>query len=444
MTPVEGQTLGGFVLTHRISEGAMGSVWAAEHSILHRDVAVKFLTTALRDAVSRERFALEGQTVARMSCPHVPQIFDHGTSEDGTPYLVMEAVGGATLRDWVKEHGCLTTAQLSRLVDHVCLAMTAAHELGIVHRDIKPENIVLRGGAHDFHATLVDFGISKSTVPSPSTPRLTLDGLTLGTPSYMSPEHLVSANNVDDRTDIWALGVVAYWALTGALPFRGESPGAIYAAIQQRHFTLVSELRPDLPVALDDWFARVLSRDVESRIQSAALMSGMLKVALARPEEWTQRMPVVRPRVPPPLPVDDDVHVGTPTSVRAPPSRERGLGVALAVLGGAVAALTVVGVGRTLPPMRDVDDDSMLPPVVESAARLSLASKGFEEAPSRPLTARVALTPPTPHPTPAARAKPWPKAAVGANSRNSVAPKDAGAIRPDPFDWHPRDEVGEP
>jgi serine/threonine protein kinase len=220
MTPIAGQTIGTFILRQKVAEGGMGSVWAAEHVTLHRDVAVKFLTRSpSADDDTVRRFELEARTMARISSPHVPQIFDQGVCPDGTLYIVMELVAGVDLRTWVAQRGGhLDLAQVVRLVDHICLAMSAAHELGIIHRDIKPENIILSGGDDDFHATLVDFGIAKSIGLHLNAPGLTLAGSTMGTPSYMSPEQLTNVSAVDERSDVWSLAVAAYWALTGCLP----------------------------------------------------------------------------------------------------------------------------------------------------------------------------------------------------------------------------------
>jgi serine/threonine protein kinase len=295
MKAYAGQTIGSLVLRHKIAEGGMGSIWAAEHVTLNREVAVKFLTKDPReddDAV--QRFALEARTVARISSPHVPQVFDHGVCEDGTPYIVMELVDGIDLKSWVGQHGQLSLSQAVRLVEQVCLAMSSAHQLGIVHRDIKPENLLLSGEGETFHVKLVDFGIAKSTALSLSAPSLTLAGTTMGTPSYMSPEQLMSARDVDERSDVWSLAVVVYWALTGSLPFAGETFAAMCVAINRAHFTPASELRPDLPSAVDQWFDKALSREVEGRFESADMMNRMMKVAGARPAEWTKAFAVVK------------------------------------------------------------------------------------------------------------------------------------------------------
>jgi eukaryotic-like serine/threonine-protein kinase len=273
-----GQTLGGLVLRHKIAEGGMGMVWAAEHIGLNREVAVKFLSSQIATSPEAiQRFTHEARTLARISCPNTPQVFDYGVTTDGTPYMVMELITGSDLSDWVSERGCMSPAQVGRLLEQAALALSAAHELGIVHRDIKPENIMIAGGNDDFHVKVVDFGIAKSPL-SRKLGYVTQVGATVGTPKYMSPEQL-TGSIVDPRSDMWSLAVVAYWCLTGRAPFEGDASGSIYLAIHEGHATPVSELRADLPVALDEWFHRALAYDMSKRFETVELMSRMFNVA---------------------------------------------------------------------------------------------------------------------------------------------------------------------
>jgi serine/threonine-protein kinase len=272
------------VLRARIGEGGMGQVWSAYHAPLDRIVAVKFLSPSLaRDEVAVQRFALEAQTCARMRCPNIPQVFDIGTTEAGLPYIVMELVEGTSLRSRIAHAGALTPEQTVTLMGHVGEALDAAHSLGVVHRDVKPENIVLvaepDGG---FTAKLLDFGIAKLGVRADSG-GLTRTGVTLGTPSYMSPEQLLSPTAVGPSADLWSFAVVAYTCLTGELPFAGETAGAVCLSIHNGVFAMPSALRPEIPVAVDRWFQTALNREPTRRFPSALAMAESFHAAVTTP-----------------------------------------------------------------------------------------------------------------------------------------------------------------
>jgi serine/threonine-protein kinase len=291
MTAEAGQTLGGLVLRHKIAEGGMGTVWTAEHVGLSRDVAVKFLLrTALDSPEAVQRFTHEAQTLAKISSPHTPQVFDYGIAADGTPYIVMELIAGMDLAEWMHRWGVMSVAEVARLVEQVASALAAAHNAGVIHRDIKLENIMLTGARTDFHAKVIDFGIAKSHEKKAV---ITSVGVAVGTPDYMSPEQL-AGHPVDARSDMWSVGVVAYRCLTGHLPFEGESSRAIYLAIQRGHPAPVSELRPDVPQAIDEWFERVLAYEPENRFETIELMSRMLNVAAATAAESPGDAPASR------------------------------------------------------------------------------------------------------------------------------------------------------
>jgi serine/threonine-protein kinase len=287
--------VGNFVLRHPIAEGGMGSIWAAEQIGLGREVAVKFLSGSVADRPGvLQRFNLEARTLARVNSPHSPQVFDHGVCDDGTPYIAMELIVGTELGEWVAQKGSMSVAQVTRLVEQVALALAAAHELGIVHRDIKPDNILLSGGDDDFHVKLIDFGIAKSLL-SKKGACITQVGASVGTPDYMSPEQVSGSKSIDERSDVWSLGVVAYWCLTQTLPFEGDGSTAIFLSILKGAIKPVSALRPDLPEGIDAWFGQALSRDVNGRFASAALMSRGLADATAARPSWTEAIPLVQP-----------------------------------------------------------------------------------------------------------------------------------------------------
>ena len=265
-----------------IGEGGMGQVWSAYHLTLRREVAVKFLSGPLAEnPAALRRFSVEAQTIGRLQCPYVPQVFDFGTMPDGAPFIVMELLDGVDLQSRLEKEGALSLEQTERLISQMCTVLSLAHGLGLVHRDIKPDNIVLISGEGDtFTAKLLDFGIVKALDVEAGD--VTRTGTTIGTPSYMSPEQLVGAKMIDGRADLWSLAVVAYSCLTGKLPFGGETLGAVCLAIHNGTFIDPSTHRSGLPAALDVWFRRALSRDPGERFGSATEMSAALSVAVRR------------------------------------------------------------------------------------------------------------------------------------------------------------------
>lgn len=483
MIPQAGQTIGSVVLRYKIADGGMASVWAAEHVTLGREVAVKFLTKdPAADPEAVQRFALEARTVARVVSPHIPQVFDHGVSADGTPYIVMELVAGTDLKSWVSQYGCLDLPQTVRLVEQISLALAAAHELGVVHRDVKPENIILTGSADAFHAKLIDFGIAKSTALSLSAPSLTQAGTMVGTPSYMSPEQLSSASDVDERSDVWSLGVVAYWAVTGKLPFEGETFAAVCMAITRAHFTPPTEMRAGLPQEIDGWFNKALHREPAERFQSTDLMTRMLKVAAAKPTDWTRSLPVVAPPSTLRPVVTDDALVATSRPSRSgfqDRIRRRRENVIYAASGAALGLLVLSGFAFI--PARTADassDTRTIAPVGFAVAALptpsvtQIAMVPPPPSPVEPAPAAPVVTPPpaSAHPVPptftsletnpkirvrsTAPAAATPRVTSKATPRVAAPTVAVSAVEsapsPPPMpstngaDWRPTDELGEP
>ena len=284
MTDV-GQAVGKLILRRKLAEGGMGAIWVGYDQDRDREVAVKLLTLCrMDDDESVRRFQLEASIATRIRSPHVPEVFAHGIREDGTPYLVMELVDGVDLATWLAKYGRPSLKAAGKLVHQVGLALTAAHDLGVIHRDVKPSNIIMTGAADEFHAYLIDFGIAKATNPTKSQ-MLTHPGTTVGTPSYMSPEQLVGEGRVDERADVWALAVVAYSCVTGKLPFVGETFRDLCLAIYCGQFTCASVERADLPPALDDWFAKGLCTELEGRFRTVAAATDAFQRATRSTEE---------------------------------------------------------------------------------------------------------------------------------------------------------------
>ena len=208
-------------LVEPLAKGAMGSVWIAEHVFLRTRVAVKFIAERLvsADPEAVARFHREASCAAQIKSPHVVQTFDQGLMTDGTPYIVMELLEGESLRQRLERSGPLTLRQTALVVAHVAKALHKAHKHRIVHRDIKPENIFLSlVDEGERLVKVLDFGTAKQTHVLEDK-KLTIPGVLIGTPEYMSREQVMQAEEVDYRADLWALSVAAYEALTGQVPF---------------------------------------------------------------------------------------------------------------------------------------------------------------------------------------------------------------------------------
>jgi eukaryotic-like serine/threonine-protein kinase len=265
-------------LTRRIGGGGMGSVWLAQHLGLDTRVVVKFIATQIAgNAIAAARFKREAAAAASVRSPHVVQMLDYGVTERGTPYIVMELLEGKDLSDYLKGRGRLPPGEVASIIKQVCKALGRAHDLGIIHRDIKPENIFLCDTDDDEpFVKLLDFGIAKDADDI----SVTTTGAAVGTPHYMSPEQAVGAKGLDHRTDLWSLGVLTFYLLTGRRPFQGETTGALTLAIFNGPIPRPTDVNAALPKSVDDWFLRVCSRDPDGRPPSAKILASELAAAL--------------------------------------------------------------------------------------------------------------------------------------------------------------------
>jgi len=227
--PFVGKTIAGkYKIVRLLGEGGMGCVYVGEQPMgtTVRKVAVKTLHKHLsHDPQIKARFQREVGTVAALEHPNTIQVFDFGETDDGTLYIVMELVQGRSVADWLEKDGPMAPERVERILGQVCGSLEEAHGHGIIHRDLKPDNIVLceRAGQKDW-VEVLDFGIAKrSNEQDEREQKLTQQGMVLGTPPYMSPEQF-TGNPLDLRSDIYALGVMAYEMLTGRLPFEANTP----------------------------------------------------------------------------------------------------------------------------------------------------------------------------------------------------------------------------
>ena len=267
------------VLRALLGEGGMGVVWAARHLALDTDVAVKILRPerVAERPVLLARFEREARLTAKIRHPHVVEVMDYGTAFGEVSYLVMELLDGFTLADLLARGGRLSFATTRALVEQVGAALGCAHEHGVVHRDIKPANLLVTEGSNErpLFVKVLDFGVAKMLARDEAAPPvegLTEAGVVIGSAPYMSPEQLEGSSAVDLRADLWSLAVIAYEALTGALPFQGGSLVTVGAAVLRGTYPLPSVLAPNLPRAIDAWFAKALSVDPGGRFGSAREM----------------------------------------------------------------------------------------------------------------------------------------------------------------------------
>jgi serine/threonine-protein kinase len=263
-----------------LGSGGMGSVWLADHLTLGSEVAVKVLKPHVAsDENSRLRFLREAKAAAALRSPHVVQILDHGSHEN-TVFIVMERMVGEELGVRLKREKRLPAADVYRILSHVARALTKAHELKIVHRDLKPANIFLIHNDDEFIAKVLDFGIAKSamTLDTTDSPQ-TKTGVLLGTPYYVSPEQAQGTAAVDHRSDLWAMGIIAFECLCGRRPFTSDSLVKLLFQICGQDPPVPSQFAP-VPAGFDDWFAKALARDPDERFQSAREMIDGLKGVL--------------------------------------------------------------------------------------------------------------------------------------------------------------------
>ncbi len=218
-------SVGRYELVRKLGEGGMGEVWEARHRQLARPVALKVITPKREDdTTQRRRFEREARATAALQSPHTVQLYDYGTTDQGQLFYAMELLEGMDLEALIREHGPMPPARVAHVLRQALDSLEEAHARGLVHRDIKPANLHLgRHGLHHDHLKVLDFGLVK---PAPGDvelgPTLTADGRISGTPAYLAPETVAGARDIDGRADVYALGCVAYWLLTGKRVFPGE------------------------------------------------------------------------------------------------------------------------------------------------------------------------------------------------------------------------------
>ena len=401
-------------LVRMLGRGAMGSVWIADHLSLQSQVAVKFMSqTHLDDPVSVQRFRQEARAAAEIRSPHVVQVFDHGVSAEGLPFIVMELLDGESLEKRVKRIGPLSRWEMARVLGQSCKGLAKAHERGILHRDIKPPNIFLIDAGGEPFVKVLDFGVAKFS--GEESMEMTAAGHMVGTPAYMSPEQLFEGKEVDHRGDLWSMAVVAYWALTGQRPFEGMTLGELCVAIKRGEFVLPSSMRNDLSVDIDLFFQRAFHRDLARRFSTAKEMAqafenaaGVSTTMQSTPSGVAQLM----------------TYSGTYLSSRPLPAPRRArwplLVAALCVLGIAIGAVAFLS-GRDEEAASVASDG----PPVEDKSEPKPKSQPDKREPTPSATAEPAASTSAPLPAPKAPTR-WPAKPPPADDREEKAAKTLG------------------
>lgn len=273
----EAQQLGQYRLKRKIGSGGMGEVYLAEHLLLRRPCALKLIHPSQAENVtSLQRFEREVRTMATLTHWNTVEIFDYGHAEDGTFYYVMEYLPGEDLETLISHHGPLPPGRVVYLLRQVCRALREAHGIGLLHRDIKPGNVIVgpRGGEHDV-AKLLDFGLVQETGLEGPADRLTLTGTVVGSPPFMSPEQ-GAGKALDLRTDIYGVGAVAYYLLTGAPPFVRETAMQMLMAHAYEPVVPPSQVNAQVPADLEAVVLRCLEKDPARRYPDAASLEKAL------------------------------------------------------------------------------------------------------------------------------------------------------------------------
>jgi serine/threonine-protein kinase len=293
----QAREMGSYRLVEKLGHGGMGEVWRAEHRMLARPAAVKLIRSASLgiDPSYAEmlvaRFEREAQATAQLQSPHTVEVYDFGTTEDGTFYYVMELLDGVDLEHLVRRFGPLPAARVVHILRQVCASLAEAHHRGMIHRDVKPANVFLCRRALDYDfVKVLDFGLVKrhSSAGPADDLRVSQTGTIHGTPSYLAPEVASGDGAVDGRADLYALGCVAYWLLTGRLVFERDTYPAMllaHATVEPTPPSAVVEL--PVPAALDAVVLACLAKEPKDRIQTAEELRRRLdKIEIQAP--WTE------------------------------------------------------------------------------------------------------------------------------------------------------------
>jgi serine/threonine protein kinase len=279
-----GQMLGPYRIISQIGQGGMATVYKAYQPSMDRNVAVKVLPGQLADSPEfTQRFQQEARIIARLEHAHILPVFDYGESE-GIHYFVMRFLDAGTLKDKMQNGHPLPLSEIDRLFTQLSDALSYAHSLGVVHRDLKPANALIDSRGNLF---LTDFGIAK--ILESASPRLTQTDAIMGTPAYISPEQ-AQAQKVDQRSDIYSLGIILYEMVTGRVPYTADTPLAVILKHVTHPLPLPSSVKPDIPETIERILLKALAKNPDDRFASVNDFLAAWKIALdvknAPPEKF--------------------------------------------------------------------------------------------------------------------------------------------------------------
>ncbi len=284
---------GKYRIVRLLGEGGMGSVFEGENIRIHRQVAIKILHSSVAESADAvQRFEREAQAAGRIGSEHIVEVLDLGELPGGDRYMVMEYLDGEALDQRIKSRGRLAPREAAKIVVELLDGLRAAHDAGIVHRDLKPENVYLlrnKGGREDF-VKIVDFGISKFNSLGGEF-SMTRTGAVMGTPYYLSPEQAKGDRTLDHRADIYAVGVILYEAIAGAVPFDGETFNELLFKIVLEPVKPLSTVAPEIDDAFSAIVNKAMAREPDARFGSAAELQDALKSWLAGQPVEVKTMP---------------------------------------------------------------------------------------------------------------------------------------------------------
>jgi eukaryotic-like serine/threonine-protein kinase len=269
---------GPYAIKRLLGEGTMANVYLAEHRHLKRVVALKRLKIQSQRDETLERFDREARLASQLSHPNIITVLDHGRAPDGSFYYAMEFINGLTLTQWVEQHGPLPPARALRILRQICAAVGAMHARQLLHRDIKPDNVIAYAAHGDCDLVkLLDFGLIRD-LENKASRDLTREARVLGTPAFMAPERLLDPRCVDPRTDLYGIGCIAFYLLTGRRPFEATLDADLVQQVQHIPAPRVAELSIfPIPAALDRLVASALAKRMEDRPASAAAFDAALR-----------------------------------------------------------------------------------------------------------------------------------------------------------------------
>jgi serine/threonine-protein kinase len=286
---LEGRKLGPYQLIERLGSGGMGEVWLAKHHLLKRRCAIKLIRSELTDdPMALARFQREVDATAMLAHPNTVQVFDYGIAEDGTFYYTMEYLPGLTLEDLVRRFGPLPAARAVYFLRRACSALREAHAMGLIHRDLKPGNFIVSnmGGVPDV-LKLLDFGLVRTPAVGPDSEPLIAQSYLGGTPAYLPPEQTIGRRDADARGDVYSLGAVGYFLLSGRPPFEAETLAGVMVAHLQRAVPSLQCADRQIPTDVEAVIRRCLAKEPTDRYPDMSSLERAL-AACGCADDWDE------------------------------------------------------------------------------------------------------------------------------------------------------------